>query len=107
MRITLRSTCRGSLPYSGLVMDEGADRKKPEIDIASLEVGHRYRVDWRHEQLRRTFRATGTLLSVDETPAATPGQPPGRSLTFEVKPRFGPAALQHVDIATLRSIEPA
>ncbi|MGZ5299546.1 MAG: hypothetical protein ACXWDU_07700 [Actinomycetota bacterium] len=87
-------------------MDGGADRTRPGVDIASLEVGRRYRVDWKNEQLRRTFRSTGTLLSIEVTPATTPGEEPERWLTFEVKPRFGRATVQRVDVATLRSIEP-
>ena len=56
-----------SLPYSGFVMDAGADRSKPRIDVASLWWAAHYRVDWRHEQLRRTFRFKGTLLAIEES----------------------------------------
>jgi hypothetical protein len=87
-------------------MDAGADRSKPRIDVASLQVGGHYRVDWRHEQLRRTFRFKGTLLSIEETAAADDAEPQ-TSLEFEVKPRFGAAAVQRVDLATVRAIEPA
>ena len=110
MFVTVRSsakTRRASLPYSGFVMDAGSDGTRPGIDISSLEVGGRYRVDWRHEGLRRMFRSTGTLLSIEETPATLPGGEPERWLTFEVKPRFGQATVQRVDVATLRGIEPA
>lgn len=107
MGVTVRSTRRESLPYSGFAMDGDADHSRPEVDIALLEVGRRYRVDWTHERLRRTFRSTGTLLSIEETPAATPGGEPERWLTFEVKPRFGRATVQRVDVASMRSIEPA
>ena len=106
MRVTVRSTRHASLPYSGFVMDAGADGTRPGIDISSLETGRRYRVDWRHEGLRRTFRATGTLLSIEVTPATTPDGESARWLTFEVKPRFGKATVQRVDVATLRSVEP-
>ncbi len=78
-----------------------------EIDLTSLEVGRRYRVDWRHEQLRRTFRATGTLRSIEETFQEAPDQTARRWLMLEVKPRFGKATVQRVDVAALRSIEPA
>ncbi len=88
-------------------MDAGADRSKPRIDVASLQVGGRYRVDWRHQQLRRTFRFKGMLLSIDQTPAADPAAEPDTSLAFEVKPRFGAATVQRVDLATVRAIEPA
>jgi hypothetical protein len=85
---------------------KGRDRTRPGIDFTSLEIGKRYRVDWKHEQLRRTFRSTGTLLSIEVTPATPPEEPEGW-LAFEVKPRFGRASVQRVDVATLRSIEPA
>jgi hypothetical protein len=88
-------------------MDEGADRTRPGIDIASLEVRRRYRVDWKHDRLRRTFRFTGTLLSIEVAPATPPGDGPERWLSFEVKPRFGRATVQRVAVSTLRSIEPA
>ena len=106
MFVTVRSTRGESLPYSGFVMDAGADRTRPGIDIASLEVGRRYRVDWKNEQLRRSFRFAGTLVSIETTPAAKPEEEPGRLLAFEVKPRFGRATVQRIDVATIRSIEP-
>jgi hypothetical protein len=90
----------------GFVMDAGADGTRPEIDISALVVGKRYRVDWRHEGLRRSFRATGTLLSIEATPATTPDGESARWLRLEVKPRFGQATVQRVDVATLRSVEP-
>jgi hypothetical protein len=108
MCVTVRSTGGRSLPYSGFVMDADADRTRPGFDIASLEVGRRYRFDWKHEQLRRTFRSTGTLLSIELRPATAPGsKEEQRWLSFEVKPRFGRATVQRIDVATLRSIEPA
>jgi hypothetical protein len=110
MVVTVRSTGRESLPYSGFVMDAGADRSKPRIDVASLQVGAQYRVDWRHEQLRRTFRFKGTLLAIEEmatTDETDETAEPQTSLTFEVKPRFGAATVQRVELATVRTIEPA
>jgi hypothetical protein len=107
MGVTVRSTRRESLPYSWCVMDGGTDRTRPEIDVAALEVRRRYRVDWKNEQLRRSFRCTGTLLSIEVLPAITPGGEPERWLAFEVKPRFGSATVQRVDVATLTAIEPA
>jgi hypothetical protein len=107
MGVTVRSTRRESLPYSGFVMGGDADRTPTGIDIASLEVRRRYRVDWRHEGLRRTFRATGALLSIEVTPPTAPGDEPERWLALEVKPRFGRATTQRIDVATIRSIEPA
>ena len=88
-------------------MDAGADRSKPRLDLASLQVGGQYRVDWRHDQLRRTFRFNGTLLAIEETPAADGSAEPTTSLAFEVKPRFGAAAVQRVELSTIRTIEPA
>jgi hypothetical protein len=90
-------------------MDAGADRTRPEIDIASLEVRKRYRVDWKNEELRRSFRFTGTLLSIDApaaAPGSAPGEEPARWLAFEVKPRFGKATVQRINVATLLSVEP-
>ena len=109
MFVTVRSsakTRRESLPYSGFVMDGGADRTRPVIDISSLQTGGRYRVDWKNEQLRRSFRFAGTLLSIETPPPTTPGDQPTRWLAFEVKPRFGQATVQRIDVATIRSIEP-
>ena len=106
MCVTVRSTRHASLPYCGFVMDTGADGTRPRIDTSSLEPGRRYRVEWRNEDLRRSFRFAGTLKSIDVSPATTPGEEPSRRLVFEVKPRFGKATLQRVDAATLRSIEP-
>ena len=88
-------------------MDAGADRSKPRIDVASLQVGGLYRVDWRHEQLRRTFRFKGTLQAIEETPAADDAAEPQTTLAFEVKPRFGAATVQRVELSTVRTIEPA
>lgn len=106
MFVTVRSPRRVPLPYSGFDMDAGADRTRPEIDIASLEAHSRYRVDWKNEHLRRSFRFTGTLLSIEVAPATTPGEEPVRWLAFEVKPRFGKATVQRIDVATIKTIEP-
>ena len=75
------------------------------MDLTSLEIGRRYRVDWRHEELRRTFRATGTLRSIEESPQEASDQTARRCLMLEVKPRFGKTTVQRVDVAMLRSIE--
>jgi hypothetical protein len=87
-------------------MDAGADRRRPEIDVASLEVRRRYRVDRKNEEFRRSFRFAGTLLSIEIAPATSPEEEPSRWLVFEVKPRFGKATIQRVDVATIRTIEP-
>ena len=88
-------------------MDAGADRSKPRIDVAALRVGDHYRVDWRHEQLRRTFRFKGTLQAIEETSAVDDDGEPQTTLAFEVKPRFGSATVQRVELATIRTIQPA
>jgi len=88
-------------------MDAGSDRSKPRIDVASLQVGASYRVDWRHERLRRTFRFKGTLQEIQETRALDDAAAPETTLAFEVKPRFGAATVQRVELATIRTIEPA
>jgi hypothetical protein len=86
-------------------MDAGEDRTKPRIDIGSLEVGRRYRVDRKDQMLRRSFRFTGTLTAIESSPAGSEPDTPGW-LTFEVKPRFGRPTLQRVDIATLLALTP-
>lgn len=80
---------------------------QPAVDPSALEIGRRYRVDRKHEQLRRTFRFTGTLLAIESEPGAGPDDPPLVRLTFEEKPRFGPAVLQTHDLETLVAVEPA
>lgn len=68
------------------------------IDVEALEIGGRYQVDWKHEELRRTFRLVGTLVSIEERDGDA------HLLTFEVRPRLGNPALQHVDAATVQAI---
>jgi hypothetical protein len=69
-------------------------------EIGAFEIGRRYRVDWKHERLRRTFRFVGTLISVEDATEV------GRVLVFEVRPRFGRPALQRVDVAALTALVP-
>jgi hypothetical protein len=87
-------------------MDADADGTRPGIDISSLEPGRRYRVEWKNDELRRSFRFAGILMSIDVSPSTTLGEEPFRRLVFEVKPRFGKPTVQRVDVATLRSIQP-
>jgi len=47
------------------------------------------------------------LLAIEETPALDAIAEPKTSLAFEVKPRFGAAAVQRVELSTIRTIEPA
>jgi hypothetical protein len=72
------------------------------IDVAARQIGRRYRVDWKHERLRRTFRSVGTLVSIEEGSE----DEPGLVLTFKIRPRFGKPALQRVHATALRAIEP-
>jgi hypothetical protein len=77
------------------------------VDPGTLEIGRRYRVDRRHERLRRTFRFTGTLVAIESEPGDGPDDPPTVRLTFEEKPRFGSAVRQTHDLATLVAVTPA
>ncbi len=72
-------------------MTAGNDPFDPE----TLEVGGRYRVDHRHERLRRTFRTEGTYLGTGDGKAED--GTPVRVLRLEVKPRFGRSSVQNVD----------
>lgn len=76
------------------------------VDPAALEIGRRYRVDRKHEELRRTFRFTGVLVAVETVPAADPGAAGGTLVTFEAKPRFGRPVRQTFDVATLVTAVP-
>jgi len=76
------------------------------VDPATLEVGGRYRVDHRHEGLRRTFRFTGILLGIDVEPGPDPEGPGATILTFEEKPRFARATTHRIDLATMVAAVP-
>lgn len=76
------------------------------VDPSELQIGRRYRVDRRHAGLRRTFRFTGTLISIESVPGDGPGDPGSVRLTFEEKPRFGSAVRQTHDLATLVAVTP-
>jgi hypothetical protein len=76
------------------------------VDPTTLEIGRRYRVDRKHEQLRRTFRFTGVLLAIETTPGSGPDESETVSLTFEEKPRFGKPVRQTLDLATLVTVAP-
>jgi hypothetical protein len=47
------------------------------------------------------------LLAVEEKAATDETAEPQTSLAFEVKPRFGAATVQRVELATIRTIDPA
>jgi hypothetical protein len=76
------------------------------VDPATLEIGRRYRVDHRHERLRRTFRFTGTLLAIDIASDPDPASTETTILTFEEKPRFASATTHRIDLATLVAADP-
>jgi hypothetical protein len=72
--------------------------------IEQLEVGREYRVDYKHDRLRRTFRVKGTLLEISpwrEAEGATGG---GWRLTLESRPRFGSPSRFHVDTDVMTKI---
>jgi hypothetical protein len=81
------------------------DRLHPTI--AGLEVGRPYVVDYKHERLRRTFRAKGTFLRASEWRTADGVRGGGWTLTFEVRPRFGKPSELHVDTSILTRVVPA
>jgi hypothetical protein len=76
------------------------------VDPTTLEIGRRYRVDRKHEGLRRTFRSTGVLVAMDTVPSTEPGGPDSTRLTFELKPRFAKPVRQTFDVATLVAVVP-
>lgn len=88
-------------------MGERSQGGQKRIDVGALEVGARYRVDWKHAQLRRSFRFVGTLLSVEPEPGHADDAETAYVLKFEVKPRFGKPAVETVHQATLMEIVPA
>jgi hypothetical protein len=74
--------------------------------VAELQVGRPYRVDYKHERLRRTFRVKGVLVARSPW---RPGDGPtggGWTLTLESRPRFGSPSTFHVDTDVLTRIEP-
>jgi hypothetical protein len=77
------------------------------VDPVKLVIGRRYRVDRKHERLRRTFRLTGVLVAIETVSSSEPGEPDTTRLTFEVKPRFAKPVRQTFDIATLVAVVPA
>lgn len=84
----------------------GRSRER-RIDVGALQVGARYRVDWEHVELRRSFRLVGTLLSIEPEPDTVEGSEAARVLRFEIKPRFGKPAVATLRQSTLTQIRPA
>ena len=81
------------------------DELRPTID--DLEVGGRYRVDYKHEKLRRTFRVTGELLEVSPWQPADGPSGGGWTLTLETRPRFGKPSRFQVSTDVMTDISPA
>jgi hypothetical protein len=75
--------------------------------IDALEVGRRYRVDYQHERLRRTFRVTGELLEVSPWHPADGPTGGGWTLTLESRPRFGRPSRFRIQTDVVTDIAPA
>lgn len=69
-----------------------------------LETGQRYRVDYKYERLRRSFRFTGTFMGREDR---TEDEETVSVLMFEIRPRFGKPSTQPVDPASLVSVQKA
>lgn len=78
------------------------DALRPTID--GLEIGRAYRVDYKHERLRRTFRVKGVLVEVSAWRPAEGPTGGGWMLTLESRPRFGGPSTFHVDTAVMTRI---
>jgi hypothetical protein len=87
-------------------MSDGSAGKPAPIDLDALVPGRRYRVDWKDDGIRRSFRTTGTFVDIHEEPAAEGGGEPRRVVRFEVRPRFGRNAIQPIDAARLVHVVP-
>lgn len=80
------------------------DELRPTLE--GLEPGRPYVVDYKHEQLRRSFRVKGTLLEVSAWEPAEGPAGGGWTLTLESKPRFGPPSRFRVQTDVLTRIVP-
>ena len=80
------------------------DELRPTID--GLEVGRAYKVDYRHEKLRRIFRVKGSLVEVSTWRLAEGPTGGGWTLTLESRPRLGAPSTFHVDTDVLTRIVP-
>lgn len=75
--------------------------------LAGLEPGRTYRVDYKHEKLRRTFRVKAVLRKVGPWRPAEGPEGGGFTLELETRPRFGSPATFHVGTEILTRIVPA
>jgi hypothetical protein len=87
-------------------MSDGSAGGPDSVDLDGLVPGRRYRVDWKDDGIRRAFRATGTFVDIREEAPAEEGGKPRRMVRFQVRPRFGRAAIQPIDAATLVAVVP-
>ncbi|HEX9122851.1 MAG TPA: hypothetical protein VF984_05765 [Actinomycetota bacterium] len=81
------------------------DRLRPMME--PLEVGRRYRVEYRNQQLRRNMRVKGVLRGVTEFRPAKGVNGAGWVLTLETKPAIGTPATFRLETTTLVDIRPA
>lgn len=75
--------------------------------IDGLEVGRTYRVDYKHEGLRRTFRVKAVLREIGPWVPARGVDGGGFTLTLQTRPRFGSPTTFHVATDVLTRIVPA
>jgi hypothetical protein len=80
------------------------DELRPVID--GLTIGRRYRVEYKNEKIRRTFRTKGVLRAVSEFRHARGVTGAGWTLTLESKPAFGKPVTYRFDTAALTDIRP-
>jgi hypothetical protein len=80
------------------------DELRPTVE--ALEPGRVYRVDYKHERLRRMFRVKATLIEVSAFRPASGVSGGGWTLRFETHPRFGTSTGFEVDTAVLSRIVP-
>jgi hypothetical protein len=80
------------------------DELRPTIE--ALEPGRSYRVDYKHEKLRRTFRVKGVLVEVSPWTTADGATGGGWILTLESSPRFGEPSRFHVGTDVLTRVVP-
>jgi hypothetical protein len=81
------------------------DRLRPMIE--GLEVGRRYRVEYRNQQLRRNMRVKGVLREVSGFRTAKGVSGAGWVLTLETRPAIGRPATFRLETTTLVDIRPA
>ncbi|HZD79489.1 MAG TPA: hypothetical protein VE646_05575 [Actinomycetota bacterium] len=83
----------------------GIDRLRPMIE--GLEVGHRYAVEYRNQEIRRNMRVKGVLRDLSGFRVGKGVSGAGWVLTIETKPLLGTPALFHLDTDVLVDMRPA